>query len=156
MRPAARLIEPLLVAGLFLADRLTKAWALRSLRPIEGIPVLPFFRLTYVENTGAAFGMGPRRNGLFIAVAAVLLVGLLYWRRRWPKENRWLQYGALLVIAGALGNLYDRIAYGFVVDFLDFGVSPALRWPAFNVADSCITVGAVCLAWGLKPEDAKK
>lgn len=142
----------MLVAGLFLADRLTKLWAMARLRPRGSIPLSPIFQLTYVENTGAAFGMGSRRNGLFIVIAAALLAGLLYLRRRWPKENMWLQYGSLLVVSGALGNLYDRIAYRFVVDFLDFGVSASLRWPAFNVADSCITVGAACLAWGLRKD----
>ncbi|MBI5883784.1 MAG: signal peptidase II [Elusimicrobia bacterium] len=147
---ARALSHSLLVAGLFLADRLTKVLALRHLRPIDGIPLAPFFHLTYVENTGAAFGMGTRRNGLFIVVAAVLLGGLLHLRRKWPKDNPWLQYGALLVIAGALGNIYDRIAYGFVVDFLDFRV-----WPVFNLADSCVTVGAFSLAWGLRKEDRR-
>ncbi|MBI5622752.1 MAG: signal peptidase II [Elusimicrobia bacterium] len=150
MRAAAGLSASALVAGLFLADRLTKALVLRHLRPVESVALAPFFHLTYVENTGAAFGMGPRRNGLFIAVAAALLAGLLYLRRRWPKDNAWLQYGALLVVAGALGNLYDRVAYGFVVDFLDFRV-----WPVFNLADSCVTVGACVLAWGLHKEDKK-
>jgi signal peptidase II len=150
MRQAARLTGPLLVAGLFLADRLTKVLAITHLRPVDGVPLLPFFHLTYVENTGAAFGVGSRRNGVLIVVAGLLLAGLLYLRRRWPKDNPWLQYGALLVIAGALGNLYDRVAYGFVVDFLDFRV-----WPVFNIADSCVTLGAAALAWGLRKEDTK-
>ena len=129
-------------------DRATKVWALRRLAPRFSIPVLPFFHLTYVENTGAAFGIGSRRNGMFVAVAAGLL-GALYWfQRKWTRENRWLFYGSALVAGGALGNLYDRLAYGFVVDFLDFRV-----WPVFNVADSCVSVGACCLAWGLRRED---
>ncbi len=146
MRSRARVVSELvLFAALFAADRATKLWALDWLRPRGEMRLLPFFRLTYVENTGAAFGLGARRNGLFVVISIVLLGILLRLKRRWPQDNPWLQYGVLLVVAGALGNLYDRLAYGFVVDFLDFRV-----WPVFNVADSCVTTGACCLAWGLR------
>ncbi|MBI5210097.1 MAG: signal peptidase II [Elusimicrobia bacterium] len=147
MKRFAALAPSLLVVGVFLADRLTKSLALRHLRPIDGVALTPFFHLTYVENTGAAFGLGARRNGFFIAVSILLMGGLLHLRRRWPKDNAWLQYGAMLVIGGALGNLYDRLVYGCVVDFLDFRV-----WPVFNLADSCVSVGACCLAWGFRKE----
>lgn len=139
--------EPGVLLGLLAADRVTKAWALDWLRERVSVPVTAFFHFTYVENTGAAFGVGARRNGFFIVFSTVLLAVLFVLRRRWPKDNPWLQYGSLLVAAGAVGNLYDRIAYGFVVDFLDF-----LVWPVFNVADSCVTVGAACLAWGLRKD----
>jgi signal peptidase II len=67
--------------------------------------------------------------------------------RRWPKDDLWLQAGGLLVLAGAVGNLYDRVFYRYVVDFLYLH-----HWPVFNVADSCITIGALLLAWGLRDE----
>jgi signal peptidase II len=145
----ALLVRPVVLLGIFAADRLTKLWALDRLAPMGGIPLLPFFHLTYVENTGAAFGIGRSRNGFFVVLTLALL-GLLFWmRRRWPREDRWLEAGFLLVAGGALGNLYDRLAYGFVVDFLDLRV-----WPVFNIADSCVTVGACCLAWGLNKKGA--
>lgn len=148
MRPAARLlIQTLLVPAIFLLDRATKHWAMTRLEPVGSIPVLPFFHLTYVENTGAAWGMLQGRNVALIGISLSLLAGLLYLRRQW-KERPWELYGSTLVIAGAVGNLYDRIAYGYVVDFLDF-----LVWPVFNVADSCITVGACALAWGMHLAD---
>ena len=135
------------LVALLVVDRLTKLWALRELRPRGWIPLLPFFDFSYVENTGAAFGLGRRAdsNGFFIAVSVLLIFALARLVRRWPKDDLWLQGGGTLVLAGALGNLYDRAAYGFVVDFLHLH-----HWPVFNVADSCITVGAVMLAWGLK------
>ncbi len=138
-----------LVLGIFLADRLTKLWAIRSLKPRYSLPVLPFFHLTYVENTGAAFGIGFDRNGFFIAFSLFLLA-VLFFLRGWSRRNRWLELGLLLVAGGALGNLYDRIFYGYVVDFLDFRV-----WPVFNLADSCVTVGACCLAWGMRREESR-
>jgi signal peptidase II len=153
MKPSARLpgelgralvVRPAVLLAVFIADRLTKMWAMERLAPVSGLPLLPFFHLTYVENTGAAFGIGRSRNGFFVLLTLTLLGALFYMRRRWPREDRWLESGFLLVAGGALGNLYDRLAYGFVVDFLDFRV-----WPVFNVADSCVTVGACCLAWGL-------
>jgi signal peptidase II len=72
-------------------------------------------------------------------------------RRKWPESNARLYYGTALVAGGALGNLYDRIVYGYVVDFFDLIV-----WPVFNIADSCITVGACLLAWGLHLEDKRE
>jgi len=144
------LLRGAVLLALFAADRLSKVWALKDLAPRFSIPVLPFLRLTYVENTGAAFGIGRSRNGLFIGVILALLGVLFTMRRRWPREDAWLEAGFLLVTAGALGNLYDRLAYGFVVDFIDLRV-----WPVFNVADSCVTVGACCLAWGLSRLEKK-
>ena len=139
-----RFLQPALVLAIFCADRWTKAWAEGSLAPAHSIRVLPFFHLTYVQNTGAAWGMMRGRNAFLIGFSALLLAVLLFLKRRWPKENLWSHYGLVLVAGGALGNLYDRIVFGYVIDFLDF-----LVWPVFNVADSFITVGACCLAWGL-------
>ena len=145
MRPAThRLIQPLLVLAVFVADRWTKVWAHDSLEPVGSIRVFPFFHLTYLENTGAAWGMLRGRNILLIGISLALLAALFHLKRRWPSRNLWTHYGLVLVAGGALGNLYDRIRFGAVIDYLDF-----LVWPVFNVADSCITVGACCLAWGL-------
>ncbi len=138
---------PAVFLAIFFLDRFTKLLAIERLRPISEFALLPFFHLTYVENTGAAFGMGRRQNGFFIALTAALLVGVFYLRRRWGAGNPWVKWGLLAVAAGASGNLYDRIVYGHVVDFLDFRV-----WPVFNVADSAITLGAASLAWGLRGE----
>jgi signal peptidase II len=131
-------------------DRATKLWASGWLRPRVAVPVAPFFHLTYVENTGAAWGMLRGANLLLSAVSVVLTGFVLAFSRRRPREDHWLQYGSTMVVAGALGNLYDRLVLGCVVDFLDFRV-----WPVFNVADSAITVGACCLAWGLHLEDKR-
>ena len=139
------------IVAVWIADRATKMWAMSWLLPRASVRVFPFFHLTYVENTGAAFGIGFSRNRFFTFLSAGLLAGLAYLQRGWPRSNRWLQVGLVLVAGGALGNLYDRLAYGYVVDFLDFRV-----WPVFNVADSCVSVGACCLAWGLHLEDRKK
>jgi len=142
-----RLLRPAVFVALVAADRATKLWAMRDLRLDGPVPVLPCFELSYVENTGAAFGVGHGANGFFIAVSVALIAFLVRLLRRWPKDDLFLQAGGLLILAGAVGNLYDRLVYRYVVDFLYLH-----HWPVFNVADSCITVGACLLAWGLKDE----
>lgn len=139
------------IVSLLALDRATKLWAMRELAPLGTIPLLPFFDLTYVENTGAAFGLGRGANGFFVLVSIGLTGALAWMMRKWPRDNAWLQWGGLLVVSGALGNLYDRVAYTYVVDFLHLH-----RWPVFNVADSCISVGACLLAWGLRDEEPSK
>ncbi len=151
MRPTARHLEGALVAAVFAADRATKLWARGWLEPRGEIPLARFFHLTYVENTGAAWGMMAGNNVLLVVVSLTLLGGLFWARRSWSPDNRWARWGAMLVVGGALGNLFDRLTLHAVVDFLDFRV-----WPVFNLADSCISVGAGCLAWGLHLEDRRE
>ena len=137
-----------LAAAILVLDRLTKLWAMGWLAERGSVALLPFLHLTYVENTGAAFGLGRARNGFFIALAGALLCVLIWLQRSWSGKNRWIQVGLVLVAGGALGNLWDRISYGAVIAFIDFRV-----WPVFNVADSCITIGAGVLAWGLRLDE---
>ena len=142
----------MLLAGAvaLLIDRATKVWALQALpgRPIE---VCKYFWLSYVENTGAAFGMFQNGNGLLIAVMLVVIGYIVLSWKDIARYGKIAQWGGMLILAGALGNLYDRVTLGFVVDFLDFRV-----WPVFNVADSFITVGAVLLGVSLFFKQEKK
>ncbi len=126
-------------------------WASSVLKTGGPIRLLPFFEFSYAENTGAAFslggGWGGAANIFFVCVSAALIVVLIRMMIKWPKNDPWLQAGGTLVLSGAFGNLYDRLVHGYVVDFLYLH-----HWPVFNVADSCITVGACLLAWGLRDE----
>ena len=133
------------LAGLIvLLDRATKALVLESFAPGAGREITGFFNLVLVFNKGAAFSFLATAGGwqtLFFAVIAIvasLVIGVLILKN---KEKKLFCGGLAPILGGALGNLYDRIAYGHVVDFLDFH---AMGWhyPAFNVADSAITVGA--------------
>ena len=142
-----RLATPAVILSVFLLDRLAKAWVLDHL-VWNSVQVLPFFRLTYAQNTGVAFGMFKDSNMFFLVFSAALVGGLLLFRRRIQAYGPLAALGLALVLGGALGNLCDRIRYGFVVDFFDFSFFPAV----FNVADSAITVGAVFLALGMKDE----
>jgi signal peptidase II len=126
------------------ADQATKLWVLAALQPREVIPVVPAFNLTLVFNEGAAFsflaGAGGWQRWFFVGVAVAVSTVLIVWLWRLKPEERLTAAGLSLVAGGALGNLIDRLAYGRVVDFLDF-YWRAWHWPAFNVADSAITVG---------------
>lgn len=140
----------LLAAFIVAADRLTKLWIIDAvayggeIRVIDG-----FFSIVHFRNPGAAFGMGanlasPWREVLLISVAVIAVVMLVNLLRMSTPTDRLLRVSAASIIGGAIGNLYDRIAYGEVVDFLYFYWGD-WYWPAFNVADSCISVGAVLL-----------
>ena len=127
----------------FLIDQVSKVFALRFLASVPAQPVIPgVFHLTLVENTGVAFGLF-RGHGLVVTLATLAVLGGLGWSvlRSQRPPARWTVLGMGLILGGAAGNLLDRVRLGAVVDFFDFRV-----WPVFNVADSCITVGAFLVA----------
>ncbi len=138
----------LIVTGsVILFDQLTKAWILDRFKLGESLPVvLDFFNLTYVQNKGAAFGLlaqaDPKfRVPFFIVVPIVALFSIIYVFQKVPDQDKKLATALSLVIAGAIGNLYDRLTLGFVIDFLDFHWKWGYHFPAFNIADSAICVG---------------
>jgi signal peptidase II len=142
-----------LVAGAVLVlDQTTKALVLKHLPLGDSIPVIPgFFDLTHVHNPGGAFGflsgMSAEFRGLLFVAVSLLAVGLIlyfYWQT--PVRQRFLAVGLSLIFGGAVGNLVDRIRFGIVVDFLDL-YAGELHWPAFNVADSAITVGVLIFGY---------
>jgi len=140
----------LLIIGLFLVDQLTKFLIQRRLSLLGHIEVIPgFFNLTHIHNRGAIFGFFARTSNSVIqiglAAASFLALGfVIYYFIRTPASERILKIALTLILAGALGNLTDRLLRGYVVDFLDFYVG-RWHWPNFNLADSCITVGAIIL-----------
>ncbi|MBN1545616.1 MAG: signal peptidase II [Syntrophaceae bacterium] len=136
--------------AVLLMDQLSKFWIDSSMALHESISVLSgFFSITYVRNPGAAFGFlasaSPAfRYTFFIAVNILAITLILAYIRKSTLSQYRLILGLALIMAGAVGNLIDRLRFGEVVDFLDFYIG-SLHWPAFNVADSSITVGAFFL-----------
>lgn len=134
--------------AVLVADQASKGWAQAALAGKGPVAVLPFFNLTLVYNTGAAFGLlrdaGGWQNGFFILVAVAVTVFVLVVVRRLGAADRQLGVALMLVLGGALGNLVDRLLRGHVVDFLDFYYGD-WHWPAFNLADAAISIGALLL-----------
>ncbi len=147
---ATRKLHFFIAALVLLLDRASKFMVTRSIMPHDSMVVLPgFFRLTHVQNPGAAFGLlsdspAEWKVGLLISfsLAALAVVTFLLWKNSHTLSTTGI--GLALIMGGALGNLWDRVLKGRVVDFFDFYIS-GYHWPAFNVADSAIVIGAALL-----------
>ena len=152
MSPFKNYKKPLLyILLIFVLDRISKIWVLAKLKEVGNIDVLPFFKLTFVQNTGAAFGSFQNGNTALIFVSIIVLLALIKYRKDIFTLGKIAAFGWVFIIGGALGNLYDRIFIGYVVDYFNFIV-----WPVFNVADSFITVGAIMLAYCILRDEYKK
>jgi len=130
-------------------DLITKILADSLLNYGQPVPVLPVFDLTLLYNPGAAFSFLAGEDGwqrwFFTAIAVGVSTMLVIWMRGLPRTNRWLGIALALILGGALGNLYDRLVHGHVIDFISVHWGSSY-FPAFNIADSAITVGAIMLA----------
>jgi signal peptidase II len=145
---ATVVLLPAIAILTLIADQLSKYTIQQAMRPGDFWSPIPFlgrlFRISYVTNTGAAFGLFPDQGGLLVVVAFVVVVIIVAYYRHLPAE-RWLLHLSLgLQLGGAIGNLLDRVRYGYVVDFIDVGF-----WPVFNLADSAILIGVAILAYYL-------
>ena len=145
-----------LAALIVAADQLAKYAAVQNLGFNKTVAVTPFFNLVLVYNSGAAFSFLSDAAGwqraLFIAIALIASAWIVYLLRKYPQQ-RLFALALALVLAGAVGNVIDRIRIGAVIDFLDFHAL-GYHWPAFNVADSAITCGAALLIWdALRPKE---
>lgn len=129
-------------------DQGTKLLVDNTMQLYQSIPVMPYFSLTYVHNTGAAFSFLSEAGGwqrwFFAGLALVISVVITVWIARLKSHETLLAVALALVLGGAVGNLIDRLAYGYVIDFLDVYVD-TWHWPAFNIADSAITLGVVLM-----------
>lgn len=128
------------------ADQASKAWIATRLALHESEPLIPgVVRWTLVKNRGAAFGLLPDQTVFFTVVAVLVVAGILYWMPRLPSRGGPVAWALGLQLGGALGNLVDRLRWGYVVDFVDLEFWPLHRWPVFNVADAAIVSGTALL-----------
>jgi signal peptidase II len=134
--------------AIIIADQISKTVMVNWLDLYESVPVLPFFNLTLAHNFGAAFsflaGAGGWQRWFFVVLAVVISAVLIIWMRRLAQTAKLEAISLALIIGGAIGNVIDRLIYGYVIDFLDV-YAGSYHWPAFNIADSAICVGAVLL-----------
>lgn len=137
-----------LAVTIYVLDYVSKQWASTSLVYGETLQILPFMNWTLAHNTGAAFSFlhdaGGWQRWFFVAIAVVVSVGLVVWLARLPAGLRLLPLSITLLLGGALGNLHDRVVQGYVVDFIHV-YWQTWHFPAFNIADCGITVGAILM-----------
>ncbi len=139
-------------------DQVTKLWIVRSFNLYDYREIIPgFFNLVYCTNTGAAFSMfaGPPsawRHSFFVGVTLIAFGFIIYLYRKHRTQSRLYLYGFGLIAGGAAGNLIDRLRVGSVIDFLDFYIG-IRHWPAFNVADSAITIGTALIIFVMLKTD---
>ncbi|MBC8412893.1 MAG: signal peptidase II [Nitrospira sp.] len=131
-----------LVIGL---DYITKQMIASKVHMYQSIEVLPFLNIVHIYNEGAAFGMLQQMgNNFFIVIASLAIIFMIYYAMRLQKGMEF--YAMSLIMGGAVGNLIDRIRIGKVLDFIDVFIG-SWHWPAFNVADSALTVGIIMFIW---------
>ena len=137
--------------AVIVADQVTKVAAVALIHPASPVELMPILDLVLVYNPGAAFSIlgtaGGWQRWLFIGLALVICAFIVHWLRGMPRSARWTPLALSLVLGGAIGNVIDRVHIGAVVDFIDFHVGD-WHWPAFNVADSAICIGAALLVVG--------
>lgn len=135
----------LLALVVIVLDQLSKLWIFNHFVPGESVTVTPFFNLVLVFNPGAAFSFLADHAGWqrwFFSVIALSISGWILWQLRSARSGTWFTVSLALIMGGALGNLIDRLWLGMVIDFMDMHAG-GWHWPAFNIADSAVCVGAV-------------
>lgn len=143
----------IIIAFLVAVDQLSKNLIQRNMNLNDSIPVVrEIFHITYVQNYGAAFGILKHRTGFFVIIGILIITLILLYLSRMSENRRILKAALILQVGGAIGNLIDRVRYGYVIDFLDFRI-----WPVFNIADMTIVVGVGLLIYEIiiSPEKSK-
>ena len=154
-RAISLLVLLLIGATIFTLDRITKMLVVQNLDLYDSwapIPVLErLLRITHITNSGAAFGLFENGGNIFMVVAILVALAIVYYVSTYPSLPGLVQFSLGLQLGGALGNMWDRIEFGSVVDFVDIGF-----WPIFNVADSSIVIGVLILAFWLWREEERQ
>lgn len=134
------------IALIVILDQATKFAAKTNLKPVNNIDLIPgIFSLSYVENRGAAFGFFKDNKILLIGVTTLITLFIIYYIIKYKDVNKYFRLSLILIAAGAVGNLIDRIALGYVVDFIHFYYKEAFDFPVFNIADISVVCGTILL-----------
>ena len=145
----------LMIAAAVALDQWTKYLAVTHLQPIDTLPLIEnILHLTYLENRGAAFGMLANHRWIFMILSTVSILLLLWWLLKEKPKSLWITVAGAMIVGGGIGNMIDRVAYGYVVDFIDVR---AIDFYVFNAADSFVCVGCgMILVWTLYMEMVAK
>ncbi len=137
----------ILIVGLVLLDQITKILVATNMTLYESIPVIPnIVSITYIHNRGAAWGMFSEHRWVFLLITAVAIIIMPIILYRYRKVHVLFSISLSMIIAGAIGNMIDRVFLGYVVDFIE---ATFVDFPVFNVADICVTLGALLMAFYL-------
>lgn len=124
-------------------DLASKIYIQSTMQPYESIPIIDnVFHITYVQNRGAAFSILEDKTYILMTVTVIVMLGLIFLLVKIPRDKKLIGFTLSIILGGALGNLIDRLRFGYVVDFLDFRV-----WPVFNIADCAIVIGFIILSY---------
>lgn len=140
-------MEFLIIAAGLVIDRLTKLWALNSLSKGNDVVVIKnIFSFSYLENRGAAFGIFQNKVLFLSILTSLVILGMIVYIVKYKPQSKMLRYSLAMIISGAVGNLIDRFAYKFVVDFILLHYKDVYYYPTFNVADMLVVVGTILLS----------
>jgi len=140
------LLEWLIIIFGLIADRITKLWALSSLKSIDNITIIKnYFAFEYLENRGAAFGILQNKIWLLAIVTMLVIGGMIFYLIKYKPSSKILRVAMAMIISGAIGNLIDRIYYKYVVDFILVHYKDIYYFPTFNAADILVSVGTFFL-----------
>ena len=147
-------MEVLIIFLGLLLDRLAKVWALSALKEKNAIVLIKdFFKLDYLENRGAAFGILQNQLILLALFTLLIISGMIYYIIKYKPKSKFLRISFAFIISGALGNLYDRVFYKYVVDFILIHYKEVYYFPTFNIADMLVVVGTAILAISIVKEE---
>ena len=141
-----KLAVPFILILIFL-DQVTKWWIINYImQPIKILPITPFFNIVLTWNRGISFGIFSNQGSFSVIILSTIATLIVFFLAVWLMKavNKKLIIGLICIIGGAIGNIIDRVYHGAVIDFLDFHIK-SYHWPAFNVADSCIFIGATLI-----------
>jgi signal peptidase II len=140
----------------FALDRITKTWVQENIPLHEGRQVVgDYVRIVHTQNTGAAFGLLPERTTLLSVLSVLAVLAIVYYYRQFANSSPLVTATLGMQLGGAFGNLLDRVTQGYVVDFVDVGIPGGWRFWAFNVADSSIVLGILCVTLLLWREERR-
>jgi signal peptidase II len=140
-------MEFLYITLIVILDQVTKYIAKAKLMPVNNIDLIPgYFSLSYVENRGAAFGLFQNNKMLLVGVTSVVILIIIYYLLKNRNMNKYLRASLIMITAGAIGNLIDRVVLSYVIDFFHFYIKSAFDWPVFNVADISVVCGTILLS----------
>lgn len=134
------------IALIVILDQVTKFAAKTNLKSVNNIDLIPgIFSLSYVENRGAAFGLFKDNKILLVGVTTLVTIFIIYYIIKYKDVNKYFRLSLILIAAGAIGNLIDRIVLGYVVDFFHFYIRDVFDFPVFNIADISVVCGTILL-----------